>query len=91
MRQPCVQLNVFQINDNPFNNIMKLIYASPLKRGEYQLKLGLLLNVTTSKLDAWWKIPSWCLRRSTHDLNHDLIMRPIKCVYVILVSCHGEK
>ena len=31
MRQPCVQLSVFQINDNPFDNIMKLLYASPFK------------------------------------------------------------
>jgi hypothetical protein len=31
VKQPCVQLNVFQINDNPFDNIIKLLYASPFK------------------------------------------------------------
>ena len=31
MKQTCVQLNVFQINDNPFDNSMKLLYANPFK------------------------------------------------------------
>jgi hypothetical protein len=39
MRQPCVQLNVFQINDNPFDNIMKLLYASPCEEASTSLTI----------------------------------------------------
>jgi hypothetical protein len=33
--------------------------CKPTQRSEHQFKLVLLLNVTTSMLDAWWKNTSW--------------------------------
>ncbi len=31
VKQPCVQDQCISVNDNPFDNIMKLLYASPFK------------------------------------------------------------
>ena len=39
MKQTCVQLNVFQINDNPFDNSMKLLYANPFKEASTSLTI----------------------------------------------------
>ncbi len=91
MKQTCVQLNVFQINNNPFDNSMKLVYANPFKEASTSFNYHCC---STWQHASWRQHGNLQVGVSADEQLMIMIMiwsSDLKCAWSILVSYWGEK
>ena len=91
MKQTCVQLNVFQINDNPFDNSMKLLYANPFKEASTSFNYHCC---STRQHASWRHHGNLQVGISADEQLLIMIMiwsSDLKCAWSILVSYRGGK
>ena len=90
MKQTCVQLNVFQINDNPFDNSMKLLFANAFKEASTSFNY----HCCSTRQHASWRHHGNLQVGVTDDQLMIMIMswpNDLKCASSILVSYWGGK